>query len=410
MTERKRLLGYGSVRDRNVFLLCWLAYSATYICRLNYSAVIPTLTTAGVFSESRIAAVSSAFFVCYGLGQIVSGVVGDRLPTDRMIFCGVLLSAVSNILIFFFHSYRALLLLWAANGLFQSLVWSPILKLASVEYGAEDRVRFGMQMSTTVPVGTVLSYCVSLLTMLVLPWQYVFLTCGGALLAVALVWRIGVRGLHLHPSAPAAQIPKIWKKGALAQVFTGSLLLLLVPIVVQGTLKDSVTQWVPDFFADGFQLSVSFSLLLTMVLPIINVTGAFLARWVNRYLHSEVRTSGVFFGIALLFLLVLPFAAKHSAVLSLIAMVMITNCMFAVNVMLITLVPLRFAKQGVVSTVAGLLNAAAYIGCAVMNQLAGGLLERHSWSAVMGFWTVLCIAAMLFCLAGAIWERRAQNV
>ena len=102
MTERKRLLGYGSVRDRNVFLLCWLAYSATYICRLNYSAVIPTLTTAGVFSESRIAAVSSAFFVCYGLGQIVSGVVGDRLPTDRMIFCGVLLSAVSNILIFFF--------------------------------------------------------------------------------------------------------------------------------------------------------------------------------------------------------------------------------------------------------------------------------------------------------------------
>lgn len=409
MTERKRLLGYGSVRDRNVFLLCWLAYSATYICRLNYSAVIPALTTAGLFSESRIAAVSSAFFICYGLGQIVSGVVGDRLPTDRMIFCGVLLSAVSNILIFFFHSYRALLLLWAANGLFQSLVWSPILKLASVEYDGEDRERFGMQMSTTVPVGTVLSYCVSLLTMLVLPWHYVFLTCGGALLAVALVWHFGVRRLHLRTFAPAVQRVKTGKKGTLSKIFTGSLLLLLVPIVVQGTLKDSVTQWVPDFFADGFQLSVSFSLLLTMVLPIINVTGAFLARWVNRYLRSEVRTSGVFFGIALFFLLVLPFAAKRSAVLSLIAMVMITNCMFAVNVMLITLVPLRFAKQGVVSTVAGVLNAAAYIGCAVMNQLAGGLLERHSWSAVMGFWTALCVAAILFCLAAAARERRAQN-
>ncbi len=409
MTAPKRMLGYGSVRDRNVFLLCWLAYSATYICRLNYSAVIPALTAAGVFSESRIASVSSAFFVCYGLGQIVSGVVGDRLRTDLMIFYGVFFSAVTNLLIFFFHTYWALLLLWAANGLFQSLVWSPILKLASVEYGAEDRERFGMHMSTTVPVGTVLSYCVSLLTMLVLPWRFVFLTCGGVLLAVALVWLLGVRNLHLRQPVQAKQTGKRAAKGTLSKLLTGSLLLLLVPIVAQGTLKDSVTQWVPDFFTDRFQLSVSFSLLLTMVLPVINVTGAFLARWVNRYLHSEVRTSAVFFGIALLFLLLLPVVAQYSAVLSLIAMVMITNCMFAINVLLITLVPLRFAKQGIVSTVAGVLNATAYIGCAVMNQLAGGLLERRSWLAVMIFWAVLCLVAILFCLLGSARERKEQN-
>ena len=409
MTKTKKRLGYGSVRDRNVFLLCWLAYSATYICRLNFSSVIPALTEAGVFSESRIASVSSAFFICYGLGQIVSGVVGDRLRTDRMIFYGVFLSAVTNLLIFFFHTYWALLLLWAANGLFQSLVWSPILKLASVEYNAEDRERFGMQMSTTVPVGTVFSYCVSLLTMLVLPWRFVFLTCGGVLLAVALVWLFGVRRLHLQQPVPVAQSGKTAAKGTLSKVFTGSLLLLLVPIVAQGTLKDSVTQWVPDFFADQFKLSVSFSLLLTMVLPVINVTGAFLARWVNRYLRSEVRTSAVFFGIALVFLLALPFAARHSAVLSLIAMVMITNCMFAINVMLITLVPLHFAEQGVVCTVAGVLNATAYIGCAVMNQLAGGLLERRSWLAVLVFWAVLCLVAILFCLPGTARERKAQT-
>ncbi|MDD6567821.1 MAG: hypothetical protein PUF01_03155 [Eubacteriales bacterium] len=61
-------LGYNSKRDRNIFLLCFLAYSATYICRLNYSCIIPQLNSLGIMNESKIASVSSAFFVCYGLG------------------------------------------------------------------------------------------------------------------------------------------------------------------------------------------------------------------------------------------------------------------------------------------------------------------------------------------------------
>lgn len=396
----KSYLGYNSKRNRDIFLICWLAYSATYICRLNFSSVIPELTADGVFSESKIASVSSAFFICYGLGQIISGIIGDRINAKYLVFCGVLFSALSNILIFFFHSYYALLTLWALNGLFQSLVWSPLLKVASLEYDENLQSKFGIHMSTTVPLGTVLSYAVSLVTLRFCRWNYVFLTCGVILAFVSLLWLFETQRLHLK-SVKTSEHKNISLKKSTKILATSGVLLLVIPIIAQGTLKDSVTQWVPEFFSSQFNSSVSFSLALTMALPIVNVTGAFMAKALNARLKSEAKTSALFFAISLAFLAMLYFTSGKSLVLSLIAMVGVTNCMFAINVMLITLVPLKFTKYGIVSTVAGILNATAYIGCAIANQIAGELLQYATWSALIVFWMCLAVVAIVFCILTA---------
>ncbi len=397
-TDMTENLGYNSKRERNIFILCFLAYSATYICRLNYSSIIPELTSLGIMSESKIASVSSAFFVCYGLGQIVSGIIGDKINTRYMIFAGVLLSSLSNILLCFFNSYPVLITFWALNGFFQSLVWSPILKLASLEYDSATCDKFGMQMSVTVPLGTVLSYAVSLVTLMFLEWKYVFLTCGLILFAVSIIWILGTSKLNLHKNVKSEKVEKkVNIKSSFKILAVTGTLVLLIPIIVQGTLKDSVTQWVPQFFSTRFNSNTSFSLLLTMLLPVVNVTGAFFAKKVNDKLKNEAKTSAVFFAVALVFLIVLFAFSSKSLVLSLISMIMVTNCMFAVNVMLITIIPLKFAKYGNVSTVAGLLNATAYIGCAVANQIAGGILSHSSWNTVIIFWMILAVVAIAFC-------------
>ena len=146
---------------------------------------------------------------------------------------------------------------------------------------------------------------------------------------------------------------------------------MLIPIAIQGTLKDSVTQWVPTFFNSAFGSKTTFSLALTMALPIVNVTGAYFAKALNKRLRNEVMTSAVFFGISTLFLLVLRLFGSQSIALALVSMAGVTNCMFAINVMLITMVPLWFHKSGRVSTIGGFLNALAYIGCGGLNLLAG---------------------------------------
>lgn len=396
----QKYFGYKSKNHFFTFMLCWLAYASTYVCRLNFSAAMPELQANAVFSETRIAAVSSVFFICYGIGQFVSGLIGDRADTRKLVFSGLLISALCNIGIFLVHTYIPLIVLWAINGIAQSMVWTPILKIASLNFNAATREKFGIDMATTVPIGTLLSYAVSLLTLLFLPWQYVFLTCGLFELLISAVWLLGTRGLFIAKEAesPAAVQKDDIKKGlgaTLKAAVSGGVLLMLIPIMIQGTLKDSVTQWVPAFFASTFGSNTSFSLLLTMLLPIVNVTGAYFAKAIQKKLHSEIGTSLVFFAVSILFLLILKLFGSGNIVLALISMAGVTNCMFAVNVMLITMVPLQFSKLGNVSTIGGLLNAVAYIGCGALNLLAGKLLEsQNGWDNLFWMWIVIAVIAV----------------
>lgn len=408
----QKYFGYKSKNHFFTFLLCWTAYASTYVCRLNFSAAMPELQANAVFSETRMAAVSSVFFICYGIGQFVSGLIGDRADTRKLVFAGLLISALCNIGIFCVHTYAPLLLLWAANGIAQSMVWTPILKIASLNFDAPTRQKFGIDMSTTVPIGTLLSYAVSLFTLLFLPWQYVFLTCGLFELSVSLLWIFGTHGRFLpKEKTPAAAAETKETKNGLGSTFkaalSGGVLLMMIPIVIQGTLKDSVTQWVPAFFAGNFGSNTSFSLLLTMLLPIVNVTGAYFAKAIYKKLRSEIGTSLLFFGISIIFLLILKLFGTKSMVLALLSMAGVTNCMFAVNVMLITMVPLQFSKLGNVSTIGGLLNAVAYIGCGALNLLAGKLLEtQNGWDNLFWLWIILAVFAVTVCaVCIPMWKR-----
>lgn len=228
--------GYKSKNAFSTFLLCWTAYFSTYVCRLNFSAAMPELQAGNVFSESRIAAVSSVFFICYGIGQFISGLVGERLDTRKMVFTGLFLSAICNIGIFFLHTYAVLLLLWAINGAAQSMVWSPILKIGSMNFDTPTRTKFGIDMSTTVPVGTLLSYLISLVTLAFFPWHYVFLTCGLFELCIALVWIFGTKGRFLVKSPKATTkdaVPPVSAKETFRLMLSGGVLFMMIPIVMQ---------------------------------------------------------------------------------------------------------------------------------------------------------------------------------
>ena len=79
----KNRVGFGPCEKR-LFLLCWTAYFATYICRLNFSAVMPELNTLGLFTKAQMASVSSCFFITYGVGQFINGFLGDRIAPRRL--------------------------------------------------------------------------------------------------------------------------------------------------------------------------------------------------------------------------------------------------------------------------------------------------------------------------------------
>lgn len=398
---------------RALFVLCWLAYMATYICRLNFSAVMPSMIADAIFSKAQIANISSCLFITYGIGQFANGFLGDKLNPKYMLFIGVCASGLCNLIMFFTQNYAAMLVLWGINGFAQSMVWAPIVRIMGQYYEGKERESFGANFTSAVPLGTLASYAVSLFVLMFLPWKYVFLVSGAMVIAISVVWLfLSAEPLKRLPKvvfnkvATSDHANKISTKKFLTILCVSGIAMAFIPSAIQGILKDGVTNWVPTFIFENFDASTSLSLAPTMLLPIINVTGAYLAVWINKKIKNEIFTSIVFFVVASSALVVLLFAGKYSIVLTIICLAIITNSMFAVNTMIITFMPLNFAKYNKASTVSGVLNSVAYLGVGISNFATGAMLTKYSWNAVIIMWATMSVSAVLLCvLIGFMWRK-----
>ena len=81
-----------------LFVICWMAYFTCYIGRLNYSSAMAAMIEEAVLTKTQAGTISMVYFFVYGSGQLLNGFLGDRLPPGRMIFGGLFLSMICNLL------------------------------------------------------------------------------------------------------------------------------------------------------------------------------------------------------------------------------------------------------------------------------------------------------------------------
>ena len=150
-----------------LFAVCWVCYFCTYLGRLNFTACIAEINTAEHISKLKLGQISSAFFVCYGFGQLFSGFLADRLCAKRLVGLGLLGSAILNWGMALCHTPDMMVLIWALNGLFQSMAWAPLVRTVADLVPGPQCARICLNLATNTPVGTIAAYgiyviCISL--------------------------------------------------------------------------------------------------------------------------------------------------------------------------------------------------------------------------------------------------------
>lgn len=110
-----------------IFSLTWVAYCGFYLCRKNFSVLMPYLKTEQGYSSQSLADVLFAYGVAYAIGQFVMGALADRFGSRKVVTAGALLSATMSALT---GSGVPLLLTQGTNGLAQASGWPGLLKLS----------------------------------------------------------------------------------------------------------------------------------------------------------------------------------------------------------------------------------------------------------------------------------------
>lgn len=386
-----------------LFLLSWAAYAAAYVGRYNYSAVMGAVTAEGTLSLSAAGAVSTGYFICYALGQIVCGALSQCVAPYGMIFAGLMLSGLCNLGMGAVPG-AAMPVLWALNGLFQAMIWPPIIRLFAESMPLEQQKAACININATTPAGTLAAYIISAVLLALAGWRSVFFTCGGVLLIMAVVWWIGTAPLRRVTTMQILVRPKTEKaspdqSNIMVLAMLGGLGWLVVPVALHGGLKDGVTSWVPSMTQSSFGISPAFSASVSSVLPVVNLIGAYSAGWLDRmFFKNELKTSAALFALALVSLLVMPLAVQYSMAVSVALLALTTASMLGVNTMFINAMPVRAGRKGGAAMLSGMLNAVTYLGAAVATWGIGSVAQNFGWGAVFTLWLVMAAVALAACL------------
>lgn len=397
-------------KSRLIVIALWIIYASAYFGRTCYSAAIASIVSSGIYTKSEIGLVGTAFFFCYGTGQIISGIAGDRVNPFGMVLFGALGSSVCCFSMAFTKSLVLMAVIWGANGIFQSMLWAPLLRIFSQTISSELREKAVLNIALSLPVGTVCAYLLSTIIIKYSSWNNIFICGGSAILATFIFGLLSVLSAEkymIRTIVKNERTDKNTKSGFVPVIISPGLLIIVIPSFLHGMMRDGITNWVPTMITEEYGVLPSFSVFLTVVLPVFNAFGAYIVMPLYKKFNcNEMKIAGICAAFAIIPMLCLLFVGRIPVIISIILLALTTMLMYSLNYLIISRVPVRFAESGHTSSVTGLLNSFAYIGCAVSSYGFGAVSQKAGWSAVIVIWIISALLTSLFAfLSNKKWNK-----
>lgn len=405
MTKTTELGLRTSKRAKRLFLLCWLAYAASYVTKLCFSICMNGMISNGLFDEAFGGAIGTALFASYGVGQLVNGWLGDKISPKYMIGIGLSIASAMDILMALATSKYLLLAIWCVEGVGCSMLWAPILRCISEYLPPKERDAAGTWISATIPVGTIVSYVVGGIFLDRLGYRAVFIVSGLIGAIFVLIWILGMHSLGDYftsfkkesASGDAREADVISVCDLVRLVLSSGTAMAIICIFFNGILKDGVTLWLPTYLSETFALSDSTASWLMNIIPIINLAGAFVAVQINkRVTKNEFLTVSLMFAVSLVGILGLYFFGKYNVFFAVILMSLSTSSMLGANTMLLTFIPMFFAKVGRASALTGFLDAVSYLSSAISAAAIGLIAGALGWNTTVIVWAAVAFGGAFF--------------
>lgn len=387
-----------------LIFLCWAAYTAAYVARLNYNASIVEILAQLNVTKEAAGTVSSFFFFAYGAGQLVNGLLSKRYNTKYSVTFALVASCIINFGMTLCNGIGAMKILWLFNGVFQSILWSSLIKTLSDNLADDKLPKAVMVMSTTVASGTFTAYGLSaLFSALNMSWTSIFYVASAIVGVISVVWFAGISTIQKSAKKSEVAENKKQNKLSVTPLLVFTVVVILISAVTNGFIKDGITTWVPSILKENFGMPSSLSIIVTLLLPIVSIFGASLVKTMHKRQKNENVLNGIYYFVAMILAgLILLTINLKSAPLTLILFGGIACLMSAVNNVITSVVPLYSRDKIDSGLSAGLLNTFCYIGSTLATSLLGKIADTKGWNDVFICILLFTVTAFVVCCISVI--------
>ena len=419
--KEKFTYGYNSNEFQRFKKHAWLMllsfgfmYLFFYNGRQNINLVLPLMKEAFQSDLGTLGIVSSALFWCYAFGQLVSGRLGSYFGYKKLMLCGIVASAILNVVISFQSDLWVIAILWGLNGFFQAMVWSNGLGVINKWWPKEKR---GFATGLT----TAFSGAAQAVTYLTVNWCL--------LLNPEWTWRAGFRfpivpmvlilvpfilffketpehvGLKPFEEAnkqldesDAAMEAALAKKGFFYPyklLFSEPKVLLFCLIsAIAGIGRYGLLTWIPTYFTEELGLTLKDDMFTYIVLPLGQACAMFVFPLITDKVFKGKREPMLVLASVVAFAGMICFPMFRTQLPATVMLFVVG--VFSMVTGVIWAIAGDMGGRALSSTVVGVLDWAVYMGAAIQATAFGFIQQKFGWSAI--FVTIGCLYIILLVL------------
>ncbi len=391
-----------------IIFLCWASYTTAYVARLNYNASMVEILSQMNTTKEAAGTVSSFFFFAYGAGQLINGLLCKRYNTKISVAVSLLGSCLVNLGMTFCQETEPMKYLWFLNGVFQSVLWSSLIKTLSDNLDDSKLPRAVMVMSTTVATGTFVSYgLAALVSYLELNWITIFYAASALSGGIAVLWFVGMTALQQNKIKDDFKEIEVKNKLSLTPAFVVGFIVILISAVANGFIKDGITTWVPSILKEEFGVASSLSIIVTLLLPVLSIFGTSLVNILHRRQKDENALNGTFYFAASILTVLIIFTLNLKSVpVTLLLFGGIACLMSAVNNVITSVVPLYSRDKIDSGLLAGVLNTFCYVGSTLATSLLGKIADTRGWNDVFICIMIITVVSFVVCCLSVLLKKK----
>ncbi len=421
-------------------------YASYYMCRYNFRFATPGLVEEFGFTTFQITGMLSAWSIAYGTGQLINGLLTDRIGGKTAMLIGAAGTITIN-LIFGFASFAGTFAtfaaIWLMNGYLQSFGAPGMIKMNAAWFRRTERGTFAGIFGFMIQMG---QFAINNLAPVILAgftigtwvvakgdWHYLFRIPPLVVAIVAIFLALfvkntpeeaGYRGLIESGVQDGETSSRASIRESFLTIFTHPLIwFYALAYACTGAVRNSSDQLMILYFHDQLKLNMAdkpAAVLWTVnLMPLVAVLGSFSAGIISDKLFKGHRSP---VAMTLYFI--------ESAVILTAAVVIATGivgptpigifigCLFLVLVALTansthaivgTAAPMDIGGRKMAGFASGVIDSFQYYGTAIALPFTGWMIDHHGWGVwypIMASFGAIGGVAMLMVMRK---QRRMQS-
>jgi MFS transporter, OPA family, glycerol-3-phosphate transporter len=379
-----------------------LLYTSFYMCRYNFSIANKSISEEYGFSRGQVGYIITTALFAYACGQIINGLLTDRIGGKRAMLIGAAGTIVMNLL-FGAASFAGMLGLFIAirgvDGYLQAFGAPGMVKINTAWFAHRERGRFSGIFGFMINLGRLGIFTLgpallagfTILGLFHVPplhWRWLFWTpsliCAGVAVGMALTVKetpeeAGFPGVIPDDAGPV--------DGGVTAEFSRVIRVILSNPAVwitacayacTGAVRQAVDQWFPRYMQDLYKVDLKSAQFqfLAFLIPLVASAGSLTSGYVSDTLFKGKRAPVAAILYFLETAVILLAAQFHTANAAILFLVLISFTANSTHSILGSAAPMDIGGRRMAGFALGLIDSFQYFGGSLAGYFLGNLLDR----------------------------------